>query len=136
MDKKRILFRHFKSAGKIEYKLEYLFKPRRKVPPPDATAKDIVGNWEEFEKTFHPLTHEDLGEGYDDFFDNDLLITLDTIAEIDPAHVWTVVDGDDGELYLAEGFHLVNRLGYVVARAPRAVDDPTKNLYKVYSYSK
>jgi hypothetical protein len=32
----------------------------------------------------------------------------------DPAHVWTLVDGGDGDLYLLSGRHLVNRVGYLV----------------------
>jgi hypothetical protein len=28
--------------------------------------------------------------------------------------VWTVVDGDNGEMYVLPGFHLVNRVGYFI----------------------
>ena len=33
----------------------------------------------------------------------------------DPRTVWTFVDGDDGNQYLVSGFHLVNRIGYLVS---------------------
>jgi hypothetical protein len=32
--------------------------------------------------------------------------------------VWTLVDGDDGELYVLSGFHYVNRIGYLVSTVP------------------
>src|ERR1700721_535877 len=34
-----------------------------------------------------------------------------------PRTVWTLVDGDGGE-YITSGFHLVNRLGYLVSTVP------------------
>lgn len=33
-------------------------------------------------------------------------------------HVWTVVDGDDGDLYALAGFHVVNAVSYVVTEVP------------------
>lgn len=36
-------------------------------------------------------------------------------------HVWTIVDGDD-DLYALAGFHVVNRVGYVVTEVPWASD--------------
>lgn len=32
--------------------------------------------------------------------------------------VWTIVEGDDGNLYAAPGYRVVNRLGYVVTERP------------------
>lgn len=32
--------------------------------------------------------------------------------------VWTVVDGDDGELVMCEGYHLCNRVGYLITSKP------------------
>ncbi|NDD55381.1 hypothetical protein EBZ39_16225, partial [bacterium] len=101
------------------------------------TQKDKVGDWDEFAQTFCPFDLADLGEEFDEVFDNDVMISLDAFEEVNPAHVWTVIDGDDGELYLAEGFHYVNRLGYVLCRAPRQPNkDFSTNHYKVYTYSK
>lgn len=36
----------------------------------------------------------------------------------DPRHVWTLVEGDDGNLYIVDGLHYVNRLNYVVTDLP------------------
>lgn len=36
-----------------------------------------------------------------------------------PTHkVWTVVDGDDGYLYASPGFHIVNKVGYLMTKKP------------------
>jgi len=34
----------------------------------------------------------------------------------DPQRVWTLVDGDDGDMYLVNGLHFVNRVGYLLSR--------------------
>jgi hypothetical protein len=36
----------------------------------------------------------------------------------DPRTVWTLIDGDDGDQYVLSGFHLVNRIGYLVSTVP------------------
>ena len=38
----------------------------------------------------------------------------------DPLTVWTLVDGDDGDLYVISGPHFVNRIGYFVSAVPIA----------------
>ena len=35
-----------------------------------------------------------------------------------PERVWTMVDGDDGELYVLHGFHWVNRIYYMLTERP------------------
>lgn len=35
-----------------------------------------------------------------------------------PAQVWTVLEGDDGELFIGDGMHFVNRLGYLITEVP------------------
>jgi hypothetical protein len=36
----------------------------------------------------------------------------------DDRRVWTLVDGDDGDMYVISGFHYVNRVGYLISRDP------------------
>lgn len=36
----------------------------------------------------------------------------------DPSKVWTLIDGDDGDMYLISGLHFVNRVGYLVSTIP------------------
>src|ERR1700735_2631893 len=33
----------------------------------------------------------------------------------DPRTVWTLLDGDDGDMYLVNGIHYVNRIGYLLS---------------------
>ena len=61
---------------------------------------------------------------------------LDFVLSQDPQTVWTFVDGDDGDQYVMSGFHIVNRIGYLLSIEPvpegtdievhiPAQDDPT-----------
>jgi len=35
-----------------------------------------------------------------------------------PSTVWTLLDGEDDDQYLASGFHFVNRIGYLISSVP------------------
>lgn len=49
---------------------------------------------------------------------------LEFVRKQDPRTVWTLVDGDDGDQYLTNGFHFVNRIGYLVSTVavPEEID--------------
>ena len=38
------------------------------------------------------------------------------VRQQDPAKVWTITDGDDGDWYIVNGLHYVNRIGYLISR--------------------
>lgn len=40
------------------------------------------------------------------------------VREQDPRTVWTFVDADDGSQCVVSGFHLVNRIGYLISAMP------------------
>jgi hypothetical protein len=40
------------------------------------------------------------------------------IRQQDPRTIWTLIDGDDGDLCVTSGFHFVNRIGYLVSSIP------------------
>ena len=40
------------------------------------------------------------------------------VRRYDPSKVWTLVDGDAGDMYLVSGLHYVNRVGYLLSRNP------------------
>lgn len=70
-----------------------------------------------FEKKFIPIEHENTATG------NPILLEtygeeLSTVQNTDYKHVWTVVEGDTGDLYIIAGYHLVNRLNYIVTTNP------------------
>jgi len=43
---------------------------------------------------------------------------LDFVRRQNRRRVWTLVDGDDGDLYVVNGLHHVNRIGYLLSRDP------------------
>ena len=40
------------------------------------------------------------------------------VRRYDSRKVWTIVDGDDGDMYVVSGLHYVNRVGYLLSRDP------------------
>jgi hypothetical protein len=43
---------------------------------------------------------------------------VDFVRSQDPCTIWTVVDSDDGNQYVLSGYHLVNRIGYLISTVP------------------
>jgi|GEM_PF-2890751 len=41
---------------------------------------------------------------------------LEFVRQQAPGTIWTVVDGEDDDMYIVSGYHLVNRIGYLVTR--------------------
>jgi hypothetical protein len=58
-----------------------------------------------------------LGEGRGCLFET-YGAELEFVRQQDPRTIWTLVDGDDGDLYLTSGYHLVNRIGYLISTMP------------------
>ena len=76
------------------------------------------------EDTFH---FESLQEVEDYFSENNL-----NYGEGRYRYIWTMVDGDNDTVVLINGFHSVNRLGYVVCQTPWGYDNSkeiNKNIY-------
>ncbi len=40
------------------------------------------------------------------------------VRQQDARTIWTLFDGEDGDLYLGSGYHLVNRIGYLISTVP------------------
>ncbi len=36
----------------------------------------------------------------------------------EPRTIWTLIDGEDGDMYVVSGYHFVNRVGYLISKAP------------------
>lgn len=43
---------------------------------------------------------------------------LQFVLKQDSSHIWTLIDVDDGDLYVVSGYHLVNRIGYLISTVP------------------
>lgn len=90
-----------------------------------ATPALIVLAFEEWETQFKPIANRIIGSAS---FDGLMFETYgEELAQVlafanggKAGHrkVWTLVDGDDGEAVIVEGYHLVNRLGYFITSKP------------------
>ena len=80
-----------------------------------------VMTWEEWESTYKPTPNPDSTDiGYWQAFYDDL---ADIPADVEPHHIWTMVDGDGRYANLECGIHLFNRLGYFVTEVPWNEDE-------------
>ena len=72
-----------------------------------------------FYEYFKPIRHPDAqydiwgGHGLETFGKD-----FDTVRRLDPAFVWTVVEGDSGGEWITTGVHYVNRVCYLVTEKP------------------
>lgn len=93
-------------------------------------AKSQYDRWVD---TFKPTPNPRCASGTCDgcmfeTFGSDLEHVKDVLAK-DPSRVWTLIEGDNGEWYISQGFHLVNRVGYLVTEKPFDPVDPKQARY-------
>lgn len=90
-------------------------------------------NWEDafdaWDNKYQPIAnHFDPKEGYKfETYGEELDYVL-KIAYTEPKRIWTLVEGDDGNLYITSGYHLVNRLNYFITHNPCELE------YEEYPY--
>ncbi len=73
-------------------------------------------NWSVWKRTFVPIeNHIDPSQGtqFETYGEE-----LQFIKDQDTHNVWTLVDGDNGEQVIVNGFHLVNRIVYYITENP------------------
>ncbi len=87
---------------------------------------------DEFEVQFKPVENIEHGQGIYQFdaYDEKDYGFLQFMAINHPTHVWTRIDGDDGRLYNINGWHIVNRIDYIITEVPWQVD----NEYEALDY--
>jgi len=63
----------------------------------------------------HPKASYDIwgGIGLETFGDD-----LELVKSLPATHLWTVVDGDDGDQWILTGIHTVNRICFLVTEIP------------------
>ena len=80
-------------------------------------------DWEQeldaWESKYKPIKNHISGGDYggDDKFET-YGEELEFVRAQDPRCIWTLVDGDDGNLYIVNGYHFVNRINYFVTLVP------------------
>lgn len=47
-----------------------------------------------------------------------------SVLESEPDRVWTLVESDSGKWYVSQGFHRVNRVGYLISELPYDEHNP------------
>jgi hypothetical protein len=97
----------------------------REAADPDPTPPAPALSYDDWRDVYRPVSNT---LRTDAPFDGCMFETfspeLDAVAAADPACVWTIVDGEDGSLWLLSGCHPVNRLGYLVTEGTWQGDGP------------
>ena len=84
---------------------------------------------DDFDKRFNPIHNHINNEAPFDgtmfeTFGKELEYVYDSLKdEKKKRTLWTIVEGDEGELYYESGFHYVNRLGYFFTEEQILKDD-------------
>lgn len=79
--------------------------------------KDNVLDSEDWEEIFEPIENEFENEEGRIVFET-YGKELEFVKKHSTKFIWTLVDGDDGELYIIPGYHLANRVHYLVTKKP------------------
>lgn len=97
-------------------------------------------DWEKeldaWETKYQPIKNHITGED-DDKFETygEELDYVRSIADTEPRRVWTLVDGEDGNLYIVDGYHLVNRVNYFITKEPLEGDGYMEVPYYIFEES-
>jgi hypothetical protein len=85
---------------------------------------------EEFDETFKPIDDQH-DQTWQFESKNEATKEAEKLSKEHPyRHIWTVVDGDDGSLVAINGYHLCNRLFYIVCETPWGEGLPSdKDIY-------
>ncbi len=81
-------------------------------------AEAIQLTFEEWEEKFNPHTVEDGLKLYETHGEE-----FEKVWATSRRHVWTIIEGDDGDWYIIPGISFVNRMNYLVCDLPRNLED-------------
>lgn len=91
--------------------------------------------WEEKYKPIkNQFSKKQEGEFVEDKFETygQELDYVRSIVNTEPRRVWTLVEGDEGDLYIVDGYHHVNRLNYFITENPLEGDGFMEVPYYIY----
>lgn len=75
--------------------------------------------YEEFEILFKPINNDiNIDAPFGGFMFETYGKELEKVLEQKIEHIWTIVSDDFDDLYLVSGYHLVNRMGYILCEVP------------------
>ena len=74
---------------------------------------ESVMDYDQWAMTYEPILRD--GSELFETFGED----LEEVRNADPACVWTLIDGsEDDNCYIVNGYHLVNRVAYIITKKP------------------
>ena len=77
------------------------------VDPVEVPYRTRAGSFDLFYKRYQPKENAD----------GSLIFDWDDVKGMNYRYVWTVVEAEN-KMYLSPGFHIVDRIGYVIAQKP------------------
>lgn len=88
-------------------------------------------NYFHWRRKYGPLTnHLDPNASFERCMFETYGAELEFVRSVPDSRIWTLVEGDTGTLYIVDGFHFVNRLGYFITANPiQACDEGRGVLY-------
>lgn len=84
---------------------------------------DITLTDDEWDSKYAPISNHISGYNeYDQLFET-YGADLDFVRKHRRNHIWTQVDDGNGGVYIINGYHLVNRIGYYITKNPHDLGD-------------
>ena len=89
---------------------------------PKTQTKQQLISWDDFVEKYEPQeNHLDDNASYDGLMYETYEKELDYIFglhkhPLEKGRVWTIIEGDNDKIYIEAGFHLVNRMGFIVTK--------------------
>ncbi len=74
--------------------------------------------YEQWEEKYKPVKNHLCDAPFDGFMFETYDEELDFVREFGAKHIWTLLDGDGNSLFIANGWHMVNRFGYFITEIP------------------
>lgn len=73
---------------------------------------------DQFEEEFRPVKNPLVESApFNDWMHETYGEELEHVRKQDPSHIWTIIETEEKLFYVA-GFHIVNRLGYIITEKP------------------
>ena len=76
-------------------------------------------SYDEWEEKYKPIYNGEENIYFDTHNDEDIKFLKEHQEKNSVLNIWTLVEGDDGELFIDSGWRLVNRLEYIATEVPR-----------------
>ena len=88
--------------------------PLSSVAVPIVKVNNYTLNIEDWERIFEPIQNQFSNENIDHF--ETYGEELEFVQTHKDNQIWTLIDGNDGKLYIEAGYHLCNRVHYFVTK--------------------